>query len=78
MGTSDSDEDSAEACDFPAIVKRSSEKALCCSVEVSKGKYKEVWIPMSQIHDDSEVYDATTKRGKLVIPAWLAREKGLL
>ena len=36
----------------------------------------EVWIPKSQIDDDSEV----TKRGdkgELIIPEWLAVERGL-
>lgn len=37
---------------------------------------EEVWIPKSQIDDDSEVYAKGTS-GTLIIPRWLAREKGL-
>lgn len=36
----------------------------------------EVWIPKSQIHDDSEVYEEDHV-GTLVIPEWLAEDKGL-
>lgn len=35
------------------------------------------WIPKSQIHDDSEVYDSQHFEGELVIPRWLAEEKVL-
>jgi hypothetical protein len=35
------------------------------------------WIPKSQLHDDSEVYEKGTD-GKLVITLWIAREKGWL
>jgi hypothetical protein len=37
---------------------------------------KEIWIPKSQIHDDSEVYKPWTE-GKLIIPEWLATAKGI-
>lgn len=33
------------------------------------------WIPLSQIHDDSEVYEDGHK-GKLVVTAWFARKMG--
>lgn len=40
---------------------------------------EEVWIPKSQIHDNSEVYNADDHAtGVLVIPIWLAIEKGLV
>jgi hypothetical protein len=48
------------------------EKALLVEVEG-----EQIWIPKSQIHDDSEVYKADTE-GTLVIPEWLAKEKGLV
>jgi len=38
---------------------------------------KSVWIPQSMIHDDSEVYKGDTA-GTLIVPEWLAREKGLI
>lgn len=37
----------------------------------------EVWIPLSQIDDDSEVFAEGTE-GTLVIPAWLAEDRGLV
>ena len=35
-----------------------------------------VWIPRSQITDDSEVYE-TGHEGKLVITGWFANKEGL-
>jgi hypothetical protein len=33
------------------------------------------WIPKSQIHDDSEVYEVDHE-GKLVVKKWLAEKEG--
>jgi len=55
-----------------ATCLRESEKAVLVSVGAC-----EVWIPKALIHDDSEVYKADTS-GVLVIPEWLAVEKGLV
>lgn len=52
-------------------VKRETEAAILVVVEG-----EEIWIPKSQIHDDSEVYEKDTE-GQLVIPLWLAEAKGL-
>jgi hypothetical protein len=52
-------------------VKRATDKALLCEIHG-----EEIWIPKSQIHDDSEVYEADTE-GDLIIPRWLAEKKGL-
>jgi len=41
------------------------------------GGIQEEWIPISQIHPDSEVREAGDK-GKLVISTWLARAKKLI
>lgn len=57
-------------------VVRETEKALLCAFELKNGR-QELWIPKSQIHDDSEVYEEDTE-GVLVIPEWLAIEKGLV
>ncbi len=38
---------------------------------------REVWIPQSQVTDDSEVY-AEGHEGKLVITHWIADQKGLV
>lgn len=51
---------------------RGSGLALCCLIDGD-----EVWIPQSQIHDDSEVYEVGGE-GKLVITTWLAEQKGLV
>ena len=36
-----------------------------------------VWIPQSQVDDDSEVYQAGDK-GTLVVSEWIAMQKGLI
>ena len=39
---------------------------------------KEIWIPKSVIHDDSEVYqESDTDSGKLVLKGWWARREGV-
>lgn len=39
---------------------------------------REVWVPHSAIHDDSEVYNAgDNAEGKLVIAPWLAEQLGV-
>lgn len=38
---------------------------------------KEVWVPKSMVHDDSEVY-AKGHRGELVVKSWLANKLGWL
>ena len=57
-------------------VLRKTDAALL--VEDENGE--EVWIPLSQIHDDSEIWDESKvgEQGKLVIPEWLATKKGWL
>lgn len=52
-------------------VVRETEKALLCKIEGV-----EHWIPKSQINDDSEVYEEGGE-GTLIIPRWLADEKGI-
>lgn len=52
---------------------RETDKALLVEVEETGEEY---WIPKSQIQDDSEVYEKGHE-GKLVLPRWLAKEKGL-
>lgn len=53
-------------------VEAETSKALLVNVEG-----KQVWIPLSQIDDDSEVYKAGTS-GKLVVTEWIATQKGLV
>lgn len=48
--------------------------ALCTGGPLSA---REVWIPISQIDEDSEVYHKGDV-GKLIITLWIAREKNLV
>ena len=50
---------------------RETGQAILCVV-----RGRELWIPQSQITDDSEVWRAGHK-GRLVITRWLAEQKGL-
>lgn len=49
-----------------------TDAALLCSVDG-----QEVWIPKSQVDDDSEVYHEGDT-GKLVVSVWIATQKGLI
>ena len=67
---------SNETFGVQVTVLRKTDAALL--VEDENGE--EVWIPLSQIHDDSEIWDESKagEQGKLVIPEWLATKKGWL
>jgi hypothetical protein len=56
-------------------VLRATERALF----VDFGGREPVWIPLSQIHDDSTIYRSNQigESDELVIPEWLAIEKGM-
>ncbi len=47
-------------------------KAILVNVEGER-----VWIPQSQIHDDSEVY-GLGHTGTLIVSRWIAEQKGLV
>ena len=67
-------EDMAETVQIQNVkAVRETEAALLVEVEGEE----EIWIPKSQIHDDSEVYKMDTE-GTLVIPLWLAEKHGLV
>lgn len=53
-------------------VLQESDKALRVRVE---GEV--VWIPKSQIHDDSEVYSLKSSPGAMKVTRWIAEQKGL-
>jgi len=58
-----------------AKVKRETNKALLCFVD---DLAREIWIPKSQIHDDSEVFDGNdNSEGELVVKAWFAEKEKL-
>lgn len=59
---------------------RESDRALLVQIEASviglkTGGTVKIWVPKSQIHDDSEVFQ-NGQSGKLVVTEWLAKEKG--
>jgi len=51
---------------------RQTEKALLCEIDGA-----EHWVPQSQIHEDSEVYEAGNE-GTLVVTHWWADKNGLV
>jgi hypothetical protein len=58
------------------FVKLKAKRAA--SLLVVDGKDREVFVPLSQIQDDSEIYEASEvgDEGNLVVPAWLAIREG--
>ena len=58
--------------EFPAKAIKETDKALLCAI----GEL-EIWIPQSQIYDDSEVWKEDDE-GTLVISEWIAKQKGLI
>jgi len=66
----------AEAEQYEIEVKVKHKTAKAILVEAEDGE--EHWIPFSQIHDDSEIYESSKKddEGKLVISEWLAKKIG--
>jgi len=63
-----------EPVEFPDCV---ADRETPLAVRVHIPGFDPVWIPKSQILDASEVYE-DGHRGTLVIPEWLATEKGLV
>ncbi len=54
-----------------ARVLRETEFAILVATE----EHGEVWIPKSQVHDDSSVYASGTD-GDLIVRTWFAEDKG--
>lgn len=55
------------------IAKSETEKAI----RVTHEDGLDIWIPISQIDDDSEVY-AQGDTGTLIISKWIAEQKGFI
>lgn len=53
-------------------VEAEGEKAILVELEGEK-----VWVPKSQIHDDSEVYSKASGGGTLIVTRWWAEQRGL-
>lgn len=52
----------------------SSDKAL--KIELYSGE--ETWVPLSVLHDDSEVYDdEDNSSGEVIVKSWWADKEGL-
>lgn len=65
------DDGSGEPVELDEVsCQRETEKAIYCWYE-----NEPAWIPKSQLHPDSEVR-ARGDVGVLIIPAWLAADKG--
>ena len=54
---------------------RATSKALLVEIDIPLGDGR-YWIPQSAIHSDSEVWQPG-QEGALVIPLWLAEERGI-
>ncbi len=65
------DDEATEVTIEGVIVLSETEAAIKCQI----GK-RAVWVPKSQITDDSEVYEAD-QCGKLVVTAWFAEKEDL-
>jgi hypothetical protein len=52
-------------------VKKETGAALLCVTR----EHGEVWVPKSQIDEDSEVYKEGTD-GRLIVTQWIAEQKG--
>jgi len=63
--------DATESFDVIKVVKE-TDRALLVRLEDGEEK----WVPKSVIHDDSEVFNASTQEGKLVLEAWFAEKEG--
>lgn len=50
------------------VCKAESKKAILCKIGADT-----YWIPKSQLHDDSEVYEKGGE-GTLIVSDWLARQ----
>jgi hypothetical protein len=37
---------------------------------------EQVFVPFTQIHDDSDLWDESSEPGELVVTAWLAEQRG--
>lgn len=53
-------------------VEAETDKAILVEIEGEK-----VWVPKSQIDDDSEVYSKESGGGTLIVTEWWAKKNGL-
>jgi len=55
-------------------VIKASERAILCRCD---DWYADEWIPLSQISDDSDVFEEGDE-GLLIVTEWIATQKGLI
>lgn len=53
-----------------------TEDAILVKIEGYEKNHGQVWIPQSQVHDDSEV-SKRGDEGDLIISQWIAEQKGI-
>jgi hypothetical protein len=58
-------------------LKQTNAAILCRILDEDDDIDEDVWIPLSQVHDNSEVYEEGTE-GKLIITRWIAEQKELV
>jgi hypothetical protein len=56
-----------------ATVEAESDRAILVAIEGEK-----VWVPKSQIDEDSEVYSKKSGGGALIVTRWWAEKAGLV
>lgn len=70
------DDDDDAGVKFPEAQIITETPAAVRVALVHRGRACKWWIPKSNIHDDSEVFDAQHSYGLLVVKAWFARREG--
>ena len=64
--------DFKDKVEIGCVIKAETDKAILCDFGD-----KEVWIPLSQVDDDSEIWKVG-EEGTLVVSEWIATQKGLI
>lgn len=61
--------------EIKATLRGKTDKAILVFVHDFDEEY---WVPLSQVHDDSEVWDGCEvgETGNLVVTSWIAEQKG--
>ncbi len=54
-----------------------TEKAIQITLGDCRIEGETIWLPKSQVHEDSEVWEKG-QVGKLVVTEWIAEQKGLI
>lgn len=62
----------------PVKCIRETSKAILVYLTEGDDEFVSHWIPKSQLHPDENEVEGTGHTGMLVIPEWLAKEKGWL